>query len=83
MRMSSRRTVCYGGAINQGRKEPGCGDGRVKKKVEEGAEFLPDPAGIHGGGRGETAPDQGGDGRDNPLRDHAADQQKKCHVHEK
>ena len=44
---------------------------------------MPDPAGIHEGGRGETAPDQGGDGRDNPLRDHAADQQKKCHVHEK
>ena len=79
----AKNPLCYGGAINQGRKNLDVEIGRVKKKDGRGRGVLPDPAGIHEGGRGETAPDQGGDGRDNPLRDHAADQQKKCHVHEK
>ena len=65
-----------------GKKEPGCGDRTCEEEDGRGRGVLPDPAGIHGGGRGETAPDQGGDGREDPLRDHAADQQKERHVHE-
>ena len=62
----AKNPLCYGGAINQGKKEPGCGDRTCEEKDGRGRGVLPDPAGIHEGGRGETAPDQGGDGRDNP-----------------
>ena len=42
-----------------GKKEPGRGDRTCKEEDGRGSGVFPDPAGIHGGGRGETAPDQG------------------------
>ena len=36
----AKNPLCYGGAINQGRKNLDVEIGRVKKKMEEGAEFF-------------------------------------------
>ena len=36
----AQHQLCYGGAINQGRKNLDVEIGRVKKKMEEGAEFF-------------------------------------------
>ena len=36
----AKNPLCYGGAINQGRKNLDVKIGRVKKKMEEGAEFF-------------------------------------------
>ena len=38
--MFAKNPLCYGGAINQGRKNLDVEIGRVKKKMEEGAEFF-------------------------------------------